>query len=71
MPGGSYLAALATATTDGWRARSARRGRGNPVAAAVTYLSDANAEALQGYAAAAHRSGAAQRCVIGVPVPER
>lgn len=75
LPGGSYLAALATGTTDRWQAGSALLQAGNPASAAAlaaaARLSDANAEALQGCAEAARRAGAAQRCIVSVPVPER
>lgn len=75
LPGGGYLAALATGTSDRWLAGSILLRAANPESAAAlttaSRLSLANPEALQACTEAARRSGTAQRCLVSVPVPGR
>ena len=71
LPGGSFLAALATGHVDRWQAGIDLIRWGDPVSsqalAAASRLVNANTEALKACEEAAKKAGAAQKCTIDVP----
>jgi hypothetical protein len=70
LPGGSYLAALATGKLDRWQAGADLMQIANPEGARsiarATRIVSANAEALRGCAEAAKKTGREQKCVVVV-----
>jgi len=70
LPGGSYLAAIATGTVDRWQAGIGLMHVADPEGARsiarATRIVHANAEALRGCAEAARKAGREQRCVVTV-----
>lgn len=75
MPGGDYLSALSTGTTDRWQAGAGLIQAANPAGSAAlataSRLVNANTEALKACSEAARRTGQAQKCTINVAVPEQ
>lgn len=72
LPGGSYLAAIATGTFDRWQAGAGLMQFADPEGARsiarATRIVNANADALRGCAEAARKAGREQRCTIVVGV---
>lgn len=72
IPGGSYLAALATGTFDRWQAGAGLTQVADPEGARsiarATRIISANAEALRGCAEAARKAGREQKCTVMVGV---
>jgi len=70
LPGGSYLAAMATGTFDRWQAGAGLMQIADPEGARsiarATRIVNANAEALRGCAEAAKKTGREQKCVVVV-----
>jgi hypothetical protein len=70
LPGGSYLAAIATGTVDRWQAGIGLMHVADPEGALsiarATRIVSANAEALKGCVEAARRTGREQKCAIVV-----
>lgn len=68
LPGGSYLAAIATGKFDRWQAGAGLMQIANPEGARsiarATRIFSANAEVLRGCADAARKAGREQRCTI-------
>lgn len=68
LPGGSYLAAIATGTFDRWQAGIGLMYVADPEGARsiarATRIVNANAEALKGCAEAARKAGREQKCVV-------
>jgi Family of unknown function (DUF6118) len=71
LPGGSFLAALATGHVDRWQAGIDLMRWGDPVSsqalAAASRLVNANTDALKACEEAAKNAGATQKCTISVP----
>ncbi|MCZ8260601.1 MAG: DUF6118 family protein [Beijerinckiaceae bacterium] len=74
LPGGSYLAAMATGTFDRWQAGIGLMHVADPEGARsiarATRVVSANAEALRGCVEAARKAGREQRCLL-IVVPEQ
>lgn len=72
LPGGSYLAALATGTVDRWQAGAGLMQVADPEGARsiarATRIVSANAEALKGCVEAARKVGREQKCTVMVGV---
>ncbi len=72
LPGGSYLAAMATGTFDRWQAVIGLMHVADPEGARsiarATRIVSANAEALRGCAEAARKAGREQKCIVAVAV---
>lgn len=72
LPGGSYLAAMATGKLDRWQAGAGLMQVADPEGARsiarATRIVNANAEALKGCAEAARKAGREQKCAIVVGV---
>lgn len=72
LPGGSYLAALATGTVDRWQAGTGLMHVADPERARsiarATRIVSTNADALRGCAEAARKAGREQKCVVVVTV---
>lgn len=70
LPGGSYLAALATGKMDRWQAGAGLMQSADPEGARsiarATRIVSANAEALRGCAEAARKAGREQKCAVVV-----
>jgi hypothetical protein len=70
LPGGSYLAAMATGTFDRWHAGAGLMQTADPEGARsiarATRIVNANADALKGCAEAASKAGREQKCAIVV-----
>lgn len=68
LPGGSYLAAIATGTLSRWQAGAGLMQVADPEGARsiarATRIVNANAEALKGCAEAARKAGREQKCVV-------
>lgn len=68
LPGGSYLAALATGTVDRWHAGIGLMHVADPEGARsiarATRIVSANADALRGCAEAARKTGREQKCAV-------
>lgn len=68
LPGGSYLAAIASGTVDRWRAGIGLMHVADPEGARsiarATRIVSANAEALKGCAEAARKAGREQKCAV-------
>lgn len=72
LPGGNYLAAMATGKLDRWQAGAGLMQGSDPEGARsiarATRIVSANAEALKGCAEAARKAGREQKCIITVTV---
>jgi hypothetical protein len=72
LPGGSYLAAIATGKLDRWQAGAGLMQVADPEGARsiarATRIVSANAEALKGCAEAARKAGREQKCTIVVGI---
>ena len=72
LPGGSYLAAMATGKLDRWQAGAGLMQIADPEGARsiarATRIVNANADALRGCAEAARKAGREQKCTIVVGV---
>lgn len=70
LPGGSYLAAIATGTVDRWQAGIGLMHVGDPEGARsiarATRIVNANVDALKGCAEAARKAGREQKCTVVV-----
>lgn len=70
LPGGSYLAAMATGKLDRWQAGAGLMQVADPEGARsiarATRIVNANAEALRGCAEAARKAGREQKCAVVV-----
>lgn len=73
LPGGSYLAAVATGKLDRWQAGIGLMHVADPEGARsiarATRIFSANAEALKGCAEAARKAGREQKCAVMVGIP--
>lgn len=72
LPGGSYLAAIATGKLDRWQAGAGLMQVADPEGARsiarATRIVSANAEALRGCAEAARKAGREQKCTVVVGI---
>ncbi len=72
LPGGSYLAAMATGKLDRWQAGAGLMQVADPEGvrsiARATRIVNANADALRGCAEAARKAGREQKCVVVVGI---